>query len=156
MSTWPPTRAGRVDRLHGDEGLAAIELAILLPVLLALILAAVDFGLAFRQQIMLRNAASNAAAYAAVQPCDTAGIDSDASAELQNVSLPAPVISTPQIVFTDASGAVVTSCLNATQVQVTVSAPYTLLTGTFLHAFFGVGTTLNVSGRETVRVQGKS
>jgi Flp pilus assembly protein TadG len=156
MSAWLPSRVSDVGRTHADEGVAAVELAILLPVLLALILATVDFGLAFRQQIMLRNAASNAASYAAVQPCDTTGIDTDATNELQSVSVLKPAISTPQIVFTNASGAVVTDCLTATQVQVTVSAPYTLLTGTFLHAFFGVGTTLNVSGQETVRIQGKS
>lgn len=153
-ATWARRRMLRCVHRETDAGIAAVELAILLPVLLALTCAAVDFGLAFRQQIMLRNAASNAAAYAAVQPCDTAGIDSDAANEIQGVSVLKPAISTPQIVFTDASGAVVTDCLSASQVQVTVSAPYTLLTGSFLHGLFGIPTAVTVDGQETVRVQG--
>ena len=60
-------------RHSSEHGAAAVELAILLPVFLAITLAAVDFGLAYRQQLMLHNAASNAANYASVQPCDTAG-----------------------------------------------------------------------------------
>ena len=60
-----------VQRCSGDRGVAAVELALVLPVFLALVFGAIDFGLGFRQQIMLHNAASNAAAYAAVQPCDT-------------------------------------------------------------------------------------
>ena len=138
-----------------DDGVAAVELAILLPVFLALTLAAIDFGLAFRQQIMLRNAASNAAAYASVQPCDTAGIDSDATKEIQSVSVLKPVLSTPQIVYLDSSGGVVTDCTTAYQVRVTVSAPYSLLTGAVL-SMFGVSNTLTVSGQETVRIEGKS
>jgi Flp pilus assembly protein TadG len=137
-----------------DDGLAAVELAILLPVLLGLVLAAIDFGLAFRQQIMLRNAASSAAQYAAVQPCDTAGIVSKAKTELQNVSVlkPTPSLS-PAPVFMDQSGSPAGDCTTAYQVRITVSASYTLLTGGFL-GLFGVPNSVPVSGQQTVRIQG--
>src|SRR4051794_16056856 len=124
-------------RQRRDEGVAAVELAILLPVFLALTLAAIDFALAFRQQIMLRNAASNAAAYAAVQPCDVSGVQDRASQELNGVTVLKPDISVPPPKYVGGSG----TCLTATQVQVTVSAPYNLITGSFLGTF-GVPQTL--------------
>jgi Flp pilus assembly protein TadG len=146
----------RANRRHAkccDDGVAAVEFAILLPVLLAVTLAAIDFGLAFRQQILLRSAASNAADYASVQPCDAAGIDADAASEIQNVSVLKPTLSSPQIQFMDASGGTVTDCLTAYQARVTVSAQYTLLTGGFL-GLFGVPSSVTVSGQQTVRIQG--
>lgn len=142
-------------RQSSEHGAAAVELAILLPVFLAITLAAVDFGLAYRQQLMLHNAASNAANYASVQPCDTAGIDGDAASELQNVSVLKPALSTPQIFFMSSSGSVVTDCLTAYKVKVVVGAPYSLVTGAFL-GVFGVPSSINVSGQETVRIQGRS
>lgn len=145
-----------------DEGVAALELALVLPVFLALILASIDFALAFRQQIMLRNAASNAAAYAAVQPCDlgnaTSGITYQALAELQHVTVLKPSNEAVTTSFTDSAGASVTgvdACLTAAQVQVTVTAPYNLITGDVL-GVFGVPQTLNVSGHETVEIEGKT
>lgn len=150
---WTIAHEGRAR--ESDSGAAAVELAILLPVFLAITLAAIDFGLAFRQQLMLHGAASNAAEYASVQPCDTSGIDSDAAAELQNVNVLKPALSTPQLVFMDASGSAVTDCMTAYKVKVTVSAPYSLLTGSFL-GVFGVPSSVDVSGQETVRIQGRS
>ncbi len=152
-------------RRHGrdDEGVAAVELAIVLPVFLAITLGAIDFALAFRQQIMLRNAASNAAAYAAVQPCDlgdsTSGINFQALAELEHVSVlkPDPTDVTVTTTFTDNSGSAVTSgdaCTTASRVEVTVAAPYNLITGTFL-GVFGVPQTMHVIGQETVQIQGR-
>jgi Flp pilus assembly protein TadG len=147
---------------RNDDGVAAVELALVLPVFLALVLASIDFALAFRQQIMLRNAASNAASYAAVQPCDlgnpASGITYQALADLQHVNVLKPsnvVVSTS---FTDSNGAPATgisACQTAAQVQVTVTAPYNLITGDLLGAF-GVPQTLTVSGHETVQIEGKS
>jgi Flp pilus assembly protein TadG len=146
-----------------DEGVAAVELAILLPIFLALTFAAIDFALAFRQQIMLRNAAANAASYAAVQPCNldsgTTNITEQATRELQHVSVlkPDPVTVLPPT-YMDSNGDDVTgtdACTTATQVQITVSAPYDLITGTVL-GIFGVPQSLTISGQETVRIVGRS
>lgn len=144
-----------------DEGVAAVELAIVLPVFLALTLASIDFALAFRQQIMLRNAASNAASYAAVQPCDltgVTGITDRATNELQNVSVLKPTSVTVTTAFTDSSGAVLTAsdaCSSASEVEVMVSAPYNLITGDVL-GLFGVPQQLTVTGQETVQIQGRT
>lgn len=151
-STKLPRSASRACR--NDAGAAAVELAILLPVFLGLTLAAIDFGLSFRQQLMLRNAASNAATYASVKPCDTAGIDAAATTELQNVSVLRPTIGTPQILFLNSSGSTGGDCTTANQVEVTLSAPYSLLSGTFL-SWFGVPSSITVSGHETVRIEGR-
>jgi Flp pilus assembly protein TadG len=140
----------------GDQGVAAVELALVLPVFLALIFAAIDFALAFREQIMLRNAASNAAAYAAVQPCDltgTTGITYRASSELQSVSVLAPSNVSVAESFSDATGTELpsTACTTAYSATITVNAQYNLLTGGFL-GIFGVPLHLPVSGSETVRI----
>lgn len=145
-------------RHRRDEGVAAVELALVLPVFLALTLGLIDFALAFRQQIMLRDAASNAATYAAVQPCDTTTITQDATDEIQNVSVLKPTNPVVTLSFTDSSGTVLTTsdaCSTASQVEVSVSAPYDLLTGSFL-SLFGVPSSLTVSGQETVQIQGRT
>lgn len=146
-----------------DAGVAAVELAIMLPIFLAITLAAIDFALAFRQQIMLRNAASNAAAYAAVQPCNldsgTTNITQQATSELQDVTVLKPdPVTVPTPGYLDANGNELTgtdACTTAAQVQITVTAPYHLITGDFL-SVFGVPQTLTVSGQETVQIQGRS
>jgi len=143
-----------VQHVSADDGAAAIEFAILLPVFLVLTLAAIDFGLSFRQQVILRGAASNAASYAAVYPCDTANIEQAASTELQGVSPLRPDIGTPQISYLSDSGAAAADCTSATQVEVKVSAPYTLLSGSFL-GVFGVPGSVSVSGQETIRIEGR-
>src|SRR4051795_3624978 len=118
-------------RRNGDDGVAAVELAILLPVFLALTLAAIEFALAFRQQIMLRNAASNAAAYAAVQPCSLTGgttnITQQATSELRSVTVLKPTNVVVTTTFTDGAGAAITgvdACTSGTRADVTVTAPY--------------------------------
>lgn len=142
-----------------DDGVAAVEVAILLPMFLLLTFGAIDFGLAFRQQLILRGAASSAAEFASTRPCDNAGIVGAATNEVQNVSVlkPEPSLSPgPDPVFLDQAGVAAGDCNTAYQLRVTVSAPYTLLTGTFLHAFLpAVPTVVNVSGQETVRIKGR-
>lgn len=146
-------------RKTDDSGVAAVEFAILVPVLLLLTFGAIDFGLAFRQQLILRSAASSAAEFASTRPCDNAGIESAAQTELQDVSVlrPTPSLSpSPDPLFMNQAGAAAGDCTTAYQLRVTVSAPYTLLTGTFLHAFLpGVPTSVDVSGQETVRIKGR-
>ncbi len=54
-------------RPWGDRGAAAVELALILPVLLLLIGGIVDFGRAFFAQIIITNAASEGARAGVVQ-----------------------------------------------------------------------------------------
>jgi len=141
---------------HDDRGVAAVELALVLPVFLALVFGGIDLGLAFREQIMLRNAASNAAAYATVQPCDltgSTGVTYRATNELQNVGVLAPSNVSVAESFTDSGGSPLagTACITAYAVTIKVSADYNLLTGHLL-GLFGVPVHLPVSGSETVRI----
>jgi len=146
----------------GDQGVAAVELAIILPVFLAVVLGGISFGLVFREQIMLRNAAANAAAYAAVQPCDlgdsTSGITFQALAELQHVSVLKPESSDVNVAttFLDGSGAEVTgsdACLSAAQVEVTVTAPYNTVSSALL-GVVGLASG-NIVGQDIVQIEGR-
>ena len=144
---------------RGDEGVAAVELAIILPVFLAVVLGGIAFGLVFREQTMLRNAAANAAAYAAVQPCNlgdsTSGITFQALAELNHVSVLKPD-ATVTTTFLDSSGTALTgtdACLSASQVEVTVSAPYNDVSGALL-GVIGLASG-NVVAQDTVQIQGR-
>ncbi|MDP8975831.1 MAG: pilus assembly protein [Actinomycetota bacterium] len=55
-------------RGSGDEGQAAVELALVLPLLALLLLAMVQVGLVVRDQVLLTHAAREAAREAAVDP----------------------------------------------------------------------------------------
>ena len=55
-------------RRPGDEGQAAVELALVLPLVVALLLAVVQVGLIVRDQVLVVHAAREAAREAAVDP----------------------------------------------------------------------------------------
>jgi Flp pilus assembly protein TadG len=57
-----------VKRREGDEGQAAVELALVLPLVAMLLLAIVQLGLVVRDQILVVHAAREAARQAAVDP----------------------------------------------------------------------------------------
>jgi Flp pilus assembly protein TadG len=56
-----------------DRGAAAVELALVLPVLLTLVLGIVDFGFAFNAKIAVTQAAREGARVVAVDPAATSG-----------------------------------------------------------------------------------
>lgn len=55
-------------RRRGDEGQAAVELALVLPLVVALLLAVLQVGLIVRDQVLVVHAAREAARVAAVDP----------------------------------------------------------------------------------------
>jgi len=61
-------RIGHATRGNGDEGQAAVELALVLPLVATLLLALVQVGLIVRDQILVIHAAREAAREAAVDP----------------------------------------------------------------------------------------
>lgn len=145
---------GGGSKRRGDQGVAAVELAIILPVFLAVVLGAIAFGLVFREQIMLRNAAANAADYAASQPCASSGITSQALAELSQVSVLRPSASVTTT-FLDSSGNELSgtgACLAASQVVVSVRAPYNAVSNALLSVF---GISGDVVGQDVVNIQGR-
>ncbi|HUQ64262.1 MAG TPA: TadE/TadG family type IV pilus assembly protein [Acidimicrobiales bacterium] len=66
MSPLSAAQAGR--RGKGDEGQAAVELALLLPLVVLVLLVVVQIGLVIRDQVLVVHAAREAARQAAVDP----------------------------------------------------------------------------------------
>lgn len=58
---------------HDDRGAAAVELALVLPVLLLLVMGIVDFGLAYNRQISLSGGAREGARWLALNSSDLTG-----------------------------------------------------------------------------------
>jgi Flp pilus assembly protein TadG len=71
-------------RGRGDEGQAAVELALVLPLVVVVLLAVVQVGLVVRDQILVVHAAREAAREAAVDP----GADAPRRAALAGSGLP--------------------------------------------------------------------
>ena len=66
-----PTRpAARCLRLRGDDGAAAVEFALVVPLLLVLVFGIIDFGILFGQNLSLNNAARDAGRFGVVRQID--------------------------------------------------------------------------------------
>lgn len=84
----------RLSRARAQRGgAAAIEFAIVLPVLLTILLGACDFGRVFYSTIAIANAARSGAAYASINPFDsatqtawTAGVNQAVKDELSQIT----------------------------------------------------------------------
>lgn len=74
---------GRGTRAGGDRGAAAVELALLLPLLLFLVFGIIDFGRALNAQITLTQAAREGVRLAALEKPD-----GDVSARVQDAATP--------------------------------------------------------------------
>jgi Flp pilus assembly protein TadG len=66
-----PTRpAARRLRARGDDGAAAVEFALVVPLLLVLVFGIIDFGILFGQNLSLNNAARDAGRFGVVRQID--------------------------------------------------------------------------------------
>jgi Flp pilus assembly protein TadG len=83
--TSPLSRA----QLASERGAAAVEMALVLPVLLLVVLGMVDFGLALNAKITLNEAAREGARWAAIGQPNAQGRVADLTASLAS---PAPVV----------------------------------------------------------------
>jgi Flp pilus assembly protein TadG len=61
------------DEARNDTGAAAVEFALVLPLLLLVVVGIIQFGRVYSQQIELEGAANAGARYLAVHPTDAAG-----------------------------------------------------------------------------------
>lgn len=124
-----------------ERGAAAVEFAILAPILIMLLLGIMEFGRAYNVQITLSNAAREGVRVMAINnssPSAKAAVQSAASALT-------PAIKDEKIVFkyqtTPATTPVLPAC--AANVQVTLTIEYTLTTMTGIAGPFamkGIGT----------------
>lgn len=108
----------RLRRLRARRGVAAVELALLLPLLALLFVLAVDFARIFYYSIIVTNCARNGAIYGCQDPTralDTAGIDTAAKKDATNL---------PSVTVTSAAD----SNTTPTYVDVTVSYPFSTIT----------------------------
>jgi Flp pilus assembly protein TadG len=118
---------------NGERGAAAVEFALILPVLVILILGIIEFGRIFNVQISITNAAREAARTMAIEDdpvaARLAAIDAAPSVN--------PALTAANIVVSP------TDCVSGATVKVTITYPVTLLTGYF---DFGPDVTLNGIG----------
>ena len=108
------------------EGLAVVELALLLPLLCGLFVVAVDFARVFYFDLTLANAARNGAIYGSQDPTkanDTLGIQTIVGYDL--TSLPTVLVSGVQYPQVSSS---TDSSTNPTTLTVTVTYPFTTIT----------------------------
>ncbi|MEA3502459.1 MAG: TadE/TadG family type IV pilus assembly protein [Actinomycetota bacterium] len=110
----------RLFRRDREKGASAVELAIVLPVFLTLVFGTMEAGWIFAQQVEIRNAAREGARLAVVD-YGTAGTIVTAVCDRADLS---------------GGGATVDIAASSTSVVVTVSNPYTTITG-FLDPIFG-------------------
>ncbi|MEX2486612.1 MAG: TadE/TadG family type IV pilus assembly protein [Nitriliruptoraceae bacterium] len=111
----------RSTRDRSDRGAAAVEFALVVPVLLLLVLGILEFGRAFNAQVSLTAAARESVRVMAVEN------DVDAAV---TVASDAAVSLNPSI---DASHVEIspTVCAPGTNVTVTITYPFEFVTGTF-------------------------
>jgi Flp pilus assembly protein TadG len=126
-------------RRRSCRGGAAVELAVLLPILIMVLLGGVDFGRAFFQAVAVRNAAAAAAQYAVYRASntkDTAGIEQVALNELSDTAAGEPITVAVQRFCTCANGSSVdcdsgtcdsTSGPRRTYIRVRVAQPFVTL-----------------------------
>jgi Flp pilus assembly protein TadG len=120
-------------RRDGDRGAAAVEFALVLPVLLILVLGIVEFGRAYNVQTTLSAAAREGVRAIALQ-----GSAGDARSAAKQAALPAVVLSDGEIAVSPASCPETGPPTTAT---VTVTYPLTFITN-----FFGTSITLTGTG----------
>lgn len=90
-------------RGHREErGVAAVEFALVVPILIVVVLGIVNLGFVLAQQISLNNGARQAARFAVVEGRDCAGIEDEAQEGAQTIGMTGTQVPVP--VLTRAAG----------------------------------------------------
>lgn len=130
-------------RIKSERGQAMVEFALVLPLLILLLCGILDFGWIFYNDIMVSNAAREAARYSAIHVYDDGSFSSADVSAAKNAAL--------------ASSAALPDTLTATvtvangSVTVTVKSPTAVLTG-ITSTIFG-GKTVDLTGTSTMRIE---
>lgn len=126
-----------------DRGAAAVEFALVLPILLMVVFGLIDFGRALNEQIVLDRAAQQGARAAALRQTDTVARAQAAARPLVGVGV--AVTACPPVTVTSADATVITT------------HPFTFITpiGAFVDMFGGdLDTGLTLTGRGVMRCVG--
>lgn len=91
---------------RNERGAAAVEFALVVPILLLLLIGIMNFGFVFAQQISLNNAARQAARYAVVDGRDCGDIKDEGmvAAETVGMTISAGTVPTPVVTNCGADG----------------------------------------------------
>ncbi|NYF09241.1 Flp pilus assembly protein TadG [Leifsonia sp. AK011] len=122
-------------RETSELGAAAVEFALVLPVLLVLLLGIVEFGTAFNAQILLTNAAREAARSMTLSGDETEAVAA-ADAATQPIGL---TVTEADVTFTVSPAG---PCVSPARLSVDVTVEKPLLTGLF-------GATIPLTGKAT-------
>jgi Flp pilus assembly protein TadG len=154
--SWP-----RLRRIaQANQGLAAVEFALLTPVLITLLVGLLDFGLAFQRQLNVNAAAQAGASYAVINGFDATGISTivtNAGGGIQASPAPTQVCACPS----PTSGIITSSptvppctgkCPDGSTAGVYVSSNALLSYSTLL-PWPGITNPLSLSSTEMVRIQ---
>jgi len=127
----------RIRRWRDDRGAAAVEFAIIAPVLILLLIGIVEYGLVFNTQLQLTGAAREAAREMAV----TGDPSQARSAALGSVAALSPALTAGDVTFSSAT------CTAGSEVTATIGYDKPFVTGLF-------GATVHLTGTGTYRCQG--
>ena len=122
---------------RGERGAAAVEFALILPILILLVLGLIEFSRVYNIQISLSNAAREGARTMAVQN----SLSIARSAAIAAAPSISPAVSDAQIAISP------TTCTAGATVDVTISYNVSLMTGFF-------GATLPLTGKGVMRCGG--
>jgi Flp pilus assembly protein TadG len=143
IAHWLPAASRRRRNGRLDRGAAAVEMAIVLPMLLFILMAMIDFGRAYNAQIQLSQAAREGVRLASLNPgTDTSGQISDSNfgtgaitTRVQNAAAGVSGVTASVITYCP-----LTSVTSSDTATVTVTGPFTWITGiSGMSKFFGAG-----------------
>lgn len=110
--------------LRSERGAAAVEFALVVPILLMLLLGTMEFGRAYSAQISLTHAARETARFVAVQDDGTASDTTWAAAKAAGRNA-APILDGPKMEFLAAPP----KCATGSMLAVTITYPLETITG---------------------------
>ena len=141
---------------RGDRGAAAVELALVLPVLMLLVLGIIDFGLAYNRQITLSGGAREGARWLALHPAQA-----DVARDKTRFAGPlepdgAPLLASSDVALcTVVSGGTCTPSATATPTCASGQTVFLVASSGFAFSIpFGPQLTITIKGKGVMRCGG--
>jgi Flp pilus assembly protein TadG len=143
-------------RHDGDRGAAAVELALVLPVLLLLVMGIVDFGIAYNRQVSLSGGAREGVRWLALHPDDSATARDKTVAAGPMQSDGSPLLASSDVAMcTAGAGSTCTPTATATPTCTAGSTAYVIASNDFdISIPFGPQLTVTLRGKAVMRCGG--